>query len=86
MTGSKFLLRLLLSVFMAVQLPSIGKEGPLADADPDVSLDLQAAFDRCWEEGPYEDTLNYEQNPPGALNSEEKRWVKARLKATQGRK
>jgi hypothetical protein len=34
MTGSKFILRLLLSVFMAVQLPSIGKEVPLADADP----------------------------------------------------
>ena len=34
MTGSKFFLRFLLSIFMAVQLPPTGADVPLADADP----------------------------------------------------
>ena len=33
---------------------------PLAENDKDVTLDLQAVFARCWNEGPYPDLLRYD--------------------------
>jgi hypothetical protein len=59
---------------------------PLDLTDPDVALDLQATFSRCWEEGPYGDTLPYENPPPGELSTADKRWIKTRIKSATGRR
>ena len=52
---------------------------PLREPDPDVPLDLQAAFDRCYESGAYEDLLDYSQ-PPGVVMTElERGWLSQSL-------
>jgi len=62
------------------RLPRIGV--PLRNV-PDVTLDLQAAFARCWETGPYPELLEYDSAPPGKLTASEKKWCAAKLKAAK---
>ena len=53
---------------------------PLLPGDPEVALDLQAAFDRAYDAGPYDRAVHYEMvtvEPP--LRPEQGEWVKARL-------
>jgi len=57
---------------LARRLPRVAV--PLAEEDRDVVLDLQAAFTRCWEEGPYPELLQYDGAPAGTLTPEEVRW------------
>jgi hypothetical protein len=47
----------------------------LADGDPDVVLDLQAVFNRCYDEGAYARRLDYwrESTPP--LQGEDAVWA-----------
>ena len=52
---------------------------PLADDGRDVLLDLQAAFTRCWDEGPYPELLHYDRPAPGELTAAEKDWCSQRL-------
>jgi hypothetical protein len=59
------------------RLPKIAV--PLAYDDHDVPLDLQAAFQRCWDEGPYPELLHYEGPAPGELTQEEQRWCREQL-------
>jgi Protein of unknown function (DUF4058) len=47
---------------------------PLAPEDLDVPLDLQAAFTRCWDEGPYPELLHYGSPPPGPMAPEDALW------------
>ena len=47
---------------------------PLAEDDQDVVLDLQAAFTRCWHEGPYPELLDYDGPAPGELTTDESCW------------
>jgi hypothetical protein len=47
---------------------------PLANGDPDVTLDLQAAFTRCWDEGPYPQLLRYAEPPAGPMAAEDAAW------------
>ncbi|MCA9164283.1 MAG: DUF4058 family protein [Planctomycetales bacterium] len=47
---------------------------PLAEDDRDVTLDLQAAFTRCWDEGPYPELLHYDAEPPGEMCDEDVGW------------
>jgi hypothetical protein len=54
---------------------------PLAYDDADVPLDLQAAFTRSWDEGPYPELLHYNGPPPGCLSDLEQRWCRERLMA-----
>jgi hypothetical protein len=54
---------------------------PLGPDDKDVPLDLQAAFTRCWDEGPYPELLHYEGAPPGHLTPEDLAWCDAALRA-----
>jgi hypothetical protein len=62
------------------RLPVIGV--PLAHGDPDVPLDLQTAFKRCWDEGPYPGLLRYHASAPGTLNDEELAWCAGLLRET----
>lgn len=56
------------------------------DADAaDVTLDVQAAFTRCWNEGPYPELLHYDEPPPGNWGEEEVAWLREIL-AKYGRK
>jgi hypothetical protein len=54
---------------------------PLLEGDPNVPLDLQAVFTRCWDEGPYPELLRYDGPPPGALTAEEVAWCEGVLRA-----
>ena len=49
---------------------------PLKAPDPDVVLDLQAVFEKCYENGGYADLINYKNAPPAPLTEEEEKWVK----------
>lgn len=63
------------------RLPRIGI--PLAEDDPDVTLDLQAAFARCWNEGPYPELLHYGSPAPGGLTEAEARWCEQALREAE---
>lgn len=52
---------------------------PLREPDPDVTLDLQAVFTRCYDNGGYADFVDYEQPPPVSLSPEEAAWVNGLL-------
>ncbi len=53
---------------------------PLANNDPDVVLDLNVPFVRCWDEGPYPMLLKYHETPPGELAAERVAWCEQRLR------
>ncbi len=53
---------------------------PLAEDDNDVLLDLQAAFARCWNEGPYPELLHYDSPAPGVLTEAERQWCDQQLR------
>ena len=55
------------------RLPRIGV--PLREPDPDVVLDLQAVFARCYDNGGYADFVDYRQPPPVSLSDEESAWI-----------
>lgn len=55
---------------------------PLLEGDPDVVLDLQQAFTRCYEEGAYHRLVDYRQAPPVPLSAEELSWVLQQVSAT----
>jgi len=54
---------------------------PLADGDADVVLDLQALFDRCYEEGAYARRIDYRRDPAPPLRDEDALWADALLRA-----
>lgn len=54
---------------------------PLIDGDPDVVLDLQSVFGRCYVEGAYERRLDYTKPPEVALSSEDALWAESAVKA-----
>lgn len=56
---------------------------PLRTGDADVTLDLQAAFDRAYETGPYPERLDYSGEPVPPLSSVDRDWAKSLLQ-TQG--
>ncbi|MBM4090587.1 MAG: DUF4058 family protein [Planctomycetes bacterium] len=60
------------AVPLEYRLPRVGI--PLAGDDPDVTLDLQAAFTRCWNEGPYPELLHYAGPTPAGLTETEAQW------------
>ncbi len=60
------------------RLPTI--RVPLLPGDPDVPLDLQAVFNRCYETGPYRRRMDYHDAslvPP--LTTEQQTWVRGLL-------
>jgi hypothetical protein len=52
---------------------------PLREPDPDVVLDLPAVFTRCYDNGGYEDFVDYHQPPSVSLSSEEMAWLESLL-------
>lgn len=56
---------------------------PLGPGDADVTLHLQTAFNRCWDEGPYPELLNYAGLPPGRMSDEDAAWCVDLLREKQ---
>jgi len=54
---------------------------PLMNPHPDVLPDLQGAFTRCWNAGPYPSRLKYSGSPPGTLTETEVKWSDDLLKS-----
>jgi hypothetical protein len=59
-------------------LPPIGV--PLADDDPDVTLDLQAVFTSAYDRAGYDYSLDYDGPTDPALNERDDAWVREVLK------
>jgi hypothetical protein len=53
---------------------------PLAEGDPDVVLDLQAIFDRAYDDGPYARRIDYRRDLPAGLSAEDAEWARALLR------
>lgn len=48
---------------------------PLRAPDPDIVLDLQAVFARCYDSGGYEDFVDYNAEPPLPLAPDDAAWA-----------
>jgi hypothetical protein len=71
-------------IFLRRKLPSIAI--PLAKGDRDVMLDLQDAFNRAYDNGPYRrGAINYNKPPDVPLPDELAAWAKDRIAAAFSR-
>jgi hypothetical protein len=52
---------------------------PLADGDPDLTLDLQAVFNRCYAEGGYARRIDYRRAPHTPLAERDAAWARELL-------
>lgn len=68
-------------ILLTNRLPRI--KVPLRKDDADVTLDLQAAFTRCYEEGPYPGLLHYDEPPPGEMTGEDVAWCVEKLRTAK---
>jgi len=55
------------------RLPRIGM--PLYPPDPDVVLDIQTIFERCYDNGGYEDFIDYRRVPTPPLEGSDAEWA-----------
>jgi len=54
---------------------------PLAIGDREACLDLQAVLDQCYEDGAYEDIVDYRRDPPPPpLRADDLEWLDQRLR------
>jgi len=53
---------------------------PLRAPDPDIVLNLQAVFTRCYDSGGYEDFVDYNAEPLSPLAPDDAAWVDALLR------
>jgi hypothetical protein len=53
---------------------------PLDEGDPDVALDLQAVFDRCYDLGVYASQVNYRRDPTVRLSDADAAWADTLLR------
>lgn len=53
---------------------------PLATGDPDIVLDLQAVFNRCYDEGAYARRLDYRREPATPLKGSDAEWATCLLR------
>ena len=48
---------------------------PLLSPDPDVTLDIQAAFNKAYDNGAYDRLLNYREPPRTSLPADQEKWL-----------
>ena len=66
-------------VRLAERLPELSI--PLLPGDPDVKIELQAVFQRCYDTGPYRRALTYRGRvPEPPLTAEQTAWVESLLR------
>lgn len=63
------------------RLPRLGV--PLAESDPDVVLDLQAAVAKVYEAGSYADRLHYDQPCVPSLSADDQTWADQQIAAAR---
>jgi hypothetical protein len=68
----------LYAVTLRERLPAI--RVPLRETDTDVPLDLQPVLDRCYDNGGYQDDLDYEAEPNPPLHAEDGAWADGLLR------
>jgi hypothetical protein len=68
----------LYAVPLPERLPAV--RVPLRETDADVPLDLQVLLDRCYDNGGYQDDLDYEAQPEPALAVDDAAWADAWLR------
>jgi hypothetical protein len=68
----------LYAVPLRERLPAI--RVPLREKDSDVPLDLQAVLDRSYDNGAYQDDLDYEVEPNPALGDDDATWADTLLR------
>lgn len=56
---------------------------PLAPGDKDTVLDLHAAFTRCYDQGDFEDKIDYRRDPSFQLDEKARRWLDDFLRGKQ---
>jgi hypothetical protein len=66
------------AVTLRQRLPRI--RVPLTDDAPDIVLDLQMIFDRCYDAAAYARRLDYHREPPLSLSQDNAAWVTALLR------
>jgi hypothetical protein len=66
------------AIMLQQRLPRI--HVPLQNGDPDVVLDLQSVFNRCYDEGAYARRLDYRSEPPTPLEGADAQWADALLR------
>ena len=73
---------LIYPIRMEERLPAIGI--PLLPGDPDVSLDVQAAFDRAYDIGPYGREIDYTKDRvKPRLHPDQAEWAARLIRATE---
>jgi len=60
-------------IILQERLPRIGI--PLKPSEPDAVLDLQLAFERAYDTGPYPDSIDYAADLLDPLNSDDSGWA-----------
>ncbi len=58
---------------------------PLKEEDPDIALDLQAAFNSAYDLARYDLSLNYRAELPTPLSAEDAQWMRGVLAGTRQR-
>lgn len=53
---------------------------PLRESDDDVPLDLQALIDQCYQNGGYDEDIDYQAEPDPPLSAGDARWARALLR------
>jgi hypothetical protein len=67
-------------ILLSQSLPEIAI--PLMPGDGDISINLQAVFERCYATGPYRRRIRYErETAERPLTSEQLAWAKERIAA-----
>ena len=66
--------------FNHLQNPLPEVKVPLTEGLADFDLNLQAAFDRAYDKGPYKRRIDYRQDPPGDFDEPTLRWIDQWLK------
>ena len=52
---------------------------PLKTPNPDVTIDLQMVLNRCYDNGGYDDFIDYRRPPHAPVTPEEQFWMNAML-------
>jgi Protein of unknown function (DUF4058) len=65
---------------IALQQPLPAIRVPLRETDSDVTLDLQALLERAYDNGGYENDIDYEVKPDPTLKGNEATWADALLR------
>ena len=65
---------------IAIRQPLPKLRVPLLAGDPDIVVDLQAVFNRCYDEGAFSRRVDYARKPPSPFSVADQEWAEELLK------